>query len=297
MLCPKCGTHGVMVKNGKTKNGTQRYRCESCHRTSIVNVSPTKHLHKSDYLIRKFIGYMIDDVALEVIARNLKINIKTAHYYRFLVFHALKDYQNRVTLSGSILIDETFISIREKRYKIVKPDGKNFRGLSFNQLCIITLINLQGLCVARVSSRAMSLPDDYKRLFNLNIGDVYRFLHDGNTKQYQFMDQFECERINVRKSEDEALSTKLVDSLHSNLKRYLFKHAGYRLKHIQHYLNFFVYRYNHLAISNHKNKTGLLKVKTHMIETLFQDVKKTRKTITYRTFLKHKGITDILESR
>jgi hypothetical protein len=111
------------------------------------------------------------------------------------------------------------------------------------------------------------------------------------------MNQFECERINVRKSEDEDLSTKLVDSLHSNLKRYLFKYAGYRLKHIQHGLNFFVHRYNHLARSNHKNKTGLLKVKTHMIETLFQDVKKTRKTITYRTFLKHKGITDILESR
>jgi hypothetical protein len=151
MLCPKCDTHGVMVKSGRTKKERERYRCESCHRTSIINVSPTKHLHKSDYLIRKFIGYMIDDVALEVIARNLKINIKTAHYDRFLVFHALKDYQNRVTLSGSILIDETFISIREKRYKIVKPDGKNFRGLSFNQLCIITLINLQGLCVARVS--------------------------------------------------------------------------------------------------------------------------------------------------
>jgi hypothetical protein len=63
---------------------------------------------------------MIDDVALEVIACNLKINIKTAHYDRFLVFHALKDYQNRVTLTGSILIDDTFISIREKRNKIVK---------------------------------------------------------------------------------------------------------------------------------------------------------------------------------
>jgi transposase-like protein len=104
----------------KPKMERERYRCESCHRTSIVNVSPTKHLHKSDHLIRKIIGYMIDDVALEVIACNLKINIKTAHYDRFLVFHALKDYQNRVTLTGSILIDDTFISIREKRNKIVK---------------------------------------------------------------------------------------------------------------------------------------------------------------------------------
>jgi ribosomal protein S27AE len=294
--CPKCGTMGVMVKNGKTQNGTQRYRCDACHKTSIINASPTKHLQNSDYLLRKFIGYMIDDVALDVIARNLKINIKTAHYYRFLVFHSLQDYQDQIVLSGSILIDETFISIREKRYKILKSDGKDFRGLSFNQLCIITLINLQGLCVVRVSSRAMPAADDYKNLFNNNIDDVYRFLHDGNTKLNQFTGQFECDAINVRRSEDETLSSQLIDSLHSNLKRYLFKHAGYRLKHIQHYLNFFAYRYNHLFQSDHKNKTRLLKTKNQMIKQLYQDVKKTRKTVTYRTFLKHEGMTDILES-
>ncbi len=33
-----------------------------------------------------------------------------------------------------------------------------------------------------------------------------------------------------------------------------------------------------------------------MIKQLYQDVKKTRKTVTYRTFLKHEGIADILES-
>jgi hypothetical protein len=36
---------------------------------------------------------------------------------RFLIFHALLDDPNHVTLSCSILIDETFVSIREKRYK------------------------------------------------------------------------------------------------------------------------------------------------------------------------------------
>ena len=299
MICPKCGTQGSIVKNGRTKNGTQRYRCKSCHKTSIINASPTKHLRNSDYCLKKFIGYMIDDVTLDVIARNLKINIKTALYYRFLVFYALQNYQNKVLLSGSILIDETFISIREKRYKKTNPDGKNFRGLSFNQLCIITLISLQGICVAKVASRAMALPNDYCRLFNINIGNVSRFLHDGNTKQYRFMKQFECDSVDVRRSEseDEELSTKLIDSLHSNIKRYLFKHAGYRLKHIQHYLNFFVFRFNQISAANPKNKTKLLKTKTKMIETLFQWIMKTRKTITYRTFLKHDGISDILKSR
>lgn len=286
-----------MTKYGKTKNRTQRYKCQHCFKTAILNSSPTKFLKNSDYTLKKFIGYMIDDVTLDVAARNLKINIKTAHYYRFLVFHALKDYQDSVLLSGSILIDETLVSIREKNYKLSKPDGKNYRGLSFNQLCIITLISLKGTCVAKVSSRAMALPKDYKELCNMNIGNVKRFLHDGNTKQYQFMNQFKCEKINVRKISDETYSTKLIDAMHSNLKRYLFKHAGYRLKFLQHYLDFFVYRHNHLNESKPKNKTALLKTKTRMIETLFHDIKKVNKTIKYRTFLKDEGILDILKSK
>lgn len=240
---------------------------------------------------------MIDDVTLEVISRNLNINIKTAHYYRYLVFHALSDYQSEIKMGGTILIDETFISIREKKYKIYRVDGKDLRGLSFNQLCVITLINLQGISLAKVSSRAMALPEHYKLLFNRNIYNPKLFIHDGNTKQYQFMNQFNCEKVNARKDQSETYSTEIIDSYHSNLKRYLFKHAGHRLKYLQHYLNFFVFRQNYLAKNNIKNMRHQLEVKNRMCEELMLRVKKVKKSITYQTYLKDKGITDILENR
>jgi len=240
---------------------------------------------------------MIDDVTLDVIARNLNINIKTVLYYRYLVFKALEQYQDEVRLNGTVLIDETFIRISEKRYKLVRADGKGIRGLSFNQLCIITMINLTGICVARVSSRAMALPNHYKDNFTINMGNIKRFIHDGNTKQYQFMNQFECEKINARKDDSDLFSTKMVDSLHSNLKRYFFKHAGLRLKNIQHYLNFFVYRYNHLPRSKNTNMTKVIEIKNQMILDLFNRIIIVKKSITYNDFLNDKGITDILESR
>ena len=220
-ICPKCGSYGPLSKNGKSPKGVQRFRCPSCERTFILDESSTKHLHTSDYFFKKFIGYMIDDVTLEVISRNLNINIKTAHYYRYLVFHALSDYQSEIKMGGTILIDETFISIREKKYKIYRADGKDLRGLSFNQLCVITLINLQGISLAKVSSRAMALPEHYKLLFNRNIYNPKLFIHDGNTKQYQFINQFNCEKVNARKDQSEMYSTEIIDSYHSNLKRYL----------------------------------------------------------------------------
>lgn len=240
---------------------------------------------------------MIDDVALDVIARNLKINIKTAHYYRYLVFHSLKGYQDEIRLSGSIMIDETFMRIKENEYKLRRMDGKGIRGLSFNQLCIITLTNLQGLCTAKISSRAMAMPDDYKRLFNQNLYKVKRFLHDGNPRQVQFMNQFICEKIDTRRDESGDYSTDIIDSLHSNIKRYLFKHAGYRMKNLQHYLNFFVYRYNQLILACSNNKTQQLKAKNRIVDDLFERIIKGPKVITYQTYLNDKGIMNILESR
>lgn len=240
-------------------------------------------------------GYMIDDVTLDVAARNLSIDHKTALYYRYIVFHALSNYQDEIILHGSIMIDETFISIRERKYKIQRPDGQDIRGLSFNQLCVITVMNLRGLCTAKISSRGMAQPEDFIRLFNENLGHMKRFLHDGNPKQIQFMKQYDVERINARKSEDAEISTLIVDSLHSSLKRYLFKHAGFRLKYLQHYLNFFVYRHNQLIMSDSKNKREQLSAKNTMINDLYKRMKKTCKYVSYQTFLQDKGITDILE--
>ena len=295
--CPKCGSLNSLIKNGKSKDGTQRYKCHSCKQTFILTNEVTKHLKLSPYIIKRFIGYMIDDVTLDVIARNLDINIKTAHYYRYLVFNALKSYQQHVILSGTIIIDETFVRIREKKYKLQRPDGKGIRGLSNNLLCIITVINLQGICVAKVSSRAMGVPDDYIRLLNINIGRLDLIIHDGGTHQHKFMNQFNCKKINVGTDKTDSYSTNLVDSLHSNIKRYLFKHSGYRLKNLQHYLNFFIYRYNQLSQSIYTNKRQLLEVKTEMIDDLYQKLIKSAKSVSYKTFLNDDGITDILKSK
>lgn len=294
-VCIRRGSVGTVIKNGKTKNNVQRFKCNSCLKTYILDDSPTKSFKNSDYLFKKFIGLMIDDVTLEVIARNLNINIKTAHYYRYIVFHALSEYQNKVKLNGIVLLDETFMSIREKNFRVYKPDGKALRGLSRNQLAIITLIDLRGVAVAKVASRATPSPTNYIDLLTVNVVNVKLFVSDGNTHTKQFFDQFDITRIDTSVYEGEEYHLKLLDSYHNNLKRYLFKHIGRKLKNIQYYLDFFVYRSNYIAMSNPENMTGMKKVKNRMVDKLFKLVKRTEKTINYRTFLKGKGVKDILE--
>jgi len=290
-ICLYCGNESI--KHGKTSKGIQRYRCKTCQKSYILDVSPLKGINLSPYKIKKFIGYMLDDVTLEVIARNLSINLKTAHYYRHLVFHSLSDYQETIILNGTIIIDETFISIREKKHRLTNPDNLETRGISYNQLCIITLVTLQGLGLAKVSSRAMAMPEDYKRLFNHNMGKVTLFLYDGNVRGYQFMKQF-GDKINIRKEGKDTYSELRLESFQSNLKRYFFKHSGYRLKNVQHYLNFFVYRSNALILENPITQTERLKAFNKMIEDLYRKIKVTAKAVTYRTYIKDKGIDSIL---
>jgi len=295
--CISCGTINSLVKNGRDKNQHQRFKCKSCLKTYIINETPTKHLKLSAHQIKKIIAFMIDDVSLEVIARNLNINMKTVLYYRYIIFKSLEDYQEKIKLSGIILIDETFISIREKEYKHVREDGKGIRGLSFNQLCIITMVNLYGVSVAKIASRAMPLPQHYIDMFTHNIGNVEKFVYDGNTKTYQFMNQFNVEKVNARKDDSEEYSTIVVDNYHRILKRFLFKHSGYKLKNLQHYLNFFVYRQNYLAYHNIKNMKQKIEVKNKMIRSIFKRVTSSKKKITHKNFMKDKGIEEILKNR
>lgn len=294
--CPNCGIINSIIKHGRTTNNTQRYQCKACHKTYILDESTTSYLNNSDYVFKRFIGFMIDDVTLEVIARNLDIDIKTTLYYRYLVFESLRDYQDEVFLHGTILIDETFVRINDQKYKLYRADGKGIRGISFNHLCVITLINLDGKCVAKVASRGMAKPQLFIDLCTKNVGNVKQFIHDGSTTQKQFMAQFDVPNYDARRERDGEFNTILVDSLHSNIKRYLFKHAGYRLKNLQHYMNFFVYRYNHTPKTKHNNSRQLIESRNEMIDDLFNRVKMINKKITYRNFQSDLGITDILES-
>jgi len=295
-VCPLCGTVGSTIKHGRTKKNIQRYKCKSCLGTFILDDSTTSKLQNSDYIFKKFIGFMIDDVPLDVIARNLGINFKTALYYRYLVFESLRDYQEEVTLTGTVLIDETFVRINDKRYKLYRSDGKGIRGISFNHLCVVTVINLQSKCIAKVASRGMVKPDVYTNMCINHMADINLIIHDGGPTQKRLMKRFDCPNVDSRRDQSGEYSTKVIDSLHSNIKRYLFKHAGYRLKNLQHYLNFFVYRYNHTQRAKDTNISQRIINKKVMIDDLFKRVKGIKKKITYRNFQSDLGIIEILDS-
>lgn len=69
----------------------------------------------------------------------------------------------------------------EKRYKLYRLDGKGIRGISYNHLGVITMIDISGRCIAKVASRATPKPKKFIELCTHNIGNIQKIIHDGAT--------------------------------------------------------------------------------------------------------------------
>jgi transposase-like protein len=74
MKCPSCGTEEKQHKIGKTKAGSQRYRCYVCH----TSYTPEKKVAGYGKAIRqKAIQLYVDGMNLRRIGRQLGINPQT----------------------------------------------------------------------------------------------------------------------------------------------------------------------------------------------------------------------------
>ena len=74
MKCPSCGNEERQHKIGKTKAGSQRYRCYVCHRSYTPEKKAAGY---SQAIRRKAIQLYVDGMNLRRIGRQLGINPQT----------------------------------------------------------------------------------------------------------------------------------------------------------------------------------------------------------------------------
>lgn len=139
------------------------------------------------------------------------------------------------------------------------------------------MISLSGECMAKVASRATPKPSKLIEFCTHNIGNVKKFIHDGAACQKHFIKQFKVPNYDARRKGDGDNSAQMFASLHSNIKRYLSKHVGYRLKNLLHYLNFFVFRFNKTPRKKYYTNKELIEYRDIMIIELYDRVKEQKK--------------------
>lgn len=241
--CKRCNSLDF-TKKGFTKNGIQRYFCNTCKRYFNVLTSTLFDNHKIS--ISEWIEFCLDIFRFESINLTSKTNknsFTTSKYWLYKLFYIIEDIQDDIVLEGNVYIDETFYPVIESN-KIVK-DGKKLRGLSKNQICLG--IAYDGRYVyARVEGFGKTSQKKTKDTFINHIKAGSHLIHDKEKshkiliKELKLTDEsYDANKLKKYKDKDNPLNP--INRQCYLLKRFLRSHSGFDRDDIQYYINLYCF--------------------------------------------------------
>ena len=112
--CIYCdGAH--VVKNGRRKDGIQRYLCRECRRSFIPSsVSITSRTRKPAVVWAAYVKCMMDRKTLRESSEECHISMSTAFTWRHKILDALSELSEGTCVTGVAEADETFFNVSFK---------------------------------------------------------------------------------------------------------------------------------------------------------------------------------------
>ncbi len=152
--CVFCKSNDIR-KNGKDRNGAQRYTCKLCGRTfSPSSCTLSSHTIQNPGQWMQFIVGLLNCETCETLSEKCGISVPTAFHWRLKVFAALEELAKDVKLSGAICADDTRIPYNFKGnhgVDFLAPRRAHKRGhqntiknVQRNMICVICAIDSFG---------------------------------------------------------------------------------------------------------------------------------------------------------
>lgn len=251
--CPNCGSIHIS-KNGKTNRGIQKFICVDCHKshsstTSTVLFS-TKKTYK-DWV--RFIKCELSNYTLKETAEEIGICVTTAFYWRHKLYKSINKYIKSIILSGDIQLDSTYEKINLKGTKpnkmprVSKKRGsrsKGNNGVSNHKICIMTGVDSNDHIVLKIAGIGRESIEHYNSIKDQIINPKL-FITDQAWGFTTFAKQYNCELEQIPYSghkSNNGYDINTLNGIHSELKSMLSSKHGVSLKHLQGYLDMFVFR-------------------------------------------------------
>lgn len=284
--CPFCESNNI-VKNGHSKNGKQRYKCKDClHRFCDTTNTMSNNSKLTYELWLEFFKCMVDKLSIRKTADKLGLNKNTIFSMRHKVLNALSIFRENIKLSGHIQIDEKYESInlkgtkKDKMPRASKPrksQGGSKRGISNHQICIASAIDEYDNIYFEIAGNGPITTKMVEKTFKDRINTNSVMITDckSSYEKFSLNNDIKLEQVKsgtYKNSNGYTLSE--INGLHSNLDLFLSCFVGVSTKHLQGYLDWFVYQ----------------KYLTYTIEILKQPQTLMNYAITKNTFIK---ISDI----
>jgi transposase-like protein len=239
--CPYCGS-ADFVRDGKRKDGVQKYLCRSCGRRFNPLTGTVFDSHKipiSEWI--EYLMHLFEFHSVVTSARDKRNAHTTGLYWIRKVFAVLDGCQDGVVLSGRVWLDETFVSVDKP--KRVRKGGKGLRGISRNMIAIGVATDGKSLVVI---PEWCSKPSRRKtaEAFSGHIADGSRLIHDGDNSHSLLIGRLGLSSEVHPTSETKGLADSEnpldeVNGIHAMLKRFLREHGGYSRDDLMGWCNLF----------------------------------------------------------
>ena len=215
--CLYCkGTH--VVKNGKRKDGIQRFLCRDCRKSFIANSdSITARTRKSVTVWASYLRCMMDQKTLKRSSEECHISMSTAFTWRHKILDTLRELTEKVCVPCAV--NDTGISY-------AKP-GKLGK---ISSACITSTFE------EKIAPRSVLCTDKER---------AYLDLAGTNDLELVQMDT-DC-RTSAKEGEDYGIQR--INAYHSRLKLFIRRFHGVSTKHLGNYIV-----WNDLLFGNHRNR-------------------------------------------
>ncbi len=274
LRCTYCSASDYVLYGTYQSQGerVQRYKCKQCQNvftaTSGTLIAGSSFSFK-DWL--KFIDCLYNGFSLSQIAKACDISEKTAHENRIKLFYALKLLNDKVTLEGHIVLDETFVPVsfkgnHAKQEGFTMPreahrrGGENHKkGISDNHVCIVCAVDNMGNSVCEVCGTGNTTASKLNYVLKQHMGNEIVCLYSDKSqaikrfatscgyeiKQEKLLKKNAKQASNVTIGRNSFLVNRYlqkVNSYHSRLKRFLSRFSGISTKYLSGYLYLFAWK-------------------------------------------------------
>ena len=244
--CPHCGSPRLSKDGFQKKTGIRVYRCRACGRKLgplTGTVFDSRKIPISEWV--EFLVHLFEFHSVATSAEDNRNADSTGRYWLNKVFLVLGDYQEGVSFSDVVWIDEAYVPVWKSEK--AKGGGKDLRGLSRNQCCIMTATDGRK-CWLKASG--FGKPSEKKAAaYSGVLSGARKVIHDGEKAHDAVLERLGCRSVVIdprawKGKPDKCNPMEPVNEVHRYLKGFLRCHRGYSRRNLQDWLNLFCFIWN-----------------------------------------------------
>lgn len=267
IYCPRCHSR-LIKKNGKYKN-RQLYKCKDCNKkfNELTN-TPFHHTRLTYKQIVDAYDCMVNKLSIRKTANKIGVSIKTAFVLRFKVISCLKQIINNKKLKGTSQLDEYYLPINLKGTKSEnmpriskrrQKNGTGKSGISKHTVCITSGVDEYDTMIFKIAGTSNVSSEMIKNSIGKYIEHGSKVITDCKSSYESIAKEYYWDLKQVKSKcyiDNEGNNLATINALHSELDYFLSGFRGVSTKHLQEYLDWFVYmKYLNYSVEYNKQPT------------------------------------------